>query len=117
MLRVFYGWSKTNKIRKAQAISVIFENRAQREEKVQSFVGRMQHTVYVREQTEQEAKDGEMQNRMYTEYSIRLDDKQIKGDLEKALTSNFEADAKQLSLAEREKIREELRKSYHLAYL
>ena len=56
MLRVFYGWTRTNKIRKAEAISVIFENRSQREEKVQAFIGRMQHTVYVREQTEEEKK-------------------------------------------------------------
>lgn len=114
MLRVFYGWTKTNKIRKAEAISIIFENRSQREEKVQAFIGRMQHTVYVREQTEEEKKDGLLQNRMYTEYSIRMDDKNIKGNLEKALECNFEADAKQLSISERENIREELRKHYKL---
>ena len=80
MLRVFYGWTRTNKIRKAEAISVIFENRSQREEKVQAFIGRMQHTVYVREQTEEEKKDGLLQ----------------------------------LSISEREKLREELRKHYNL---
>lgn len=117
MLRVFYGWTKTNKIRKAEAISVIYENRPQREEKVQSFINRVQHTVYVREQTVNEQKDGEMQNRIYTEYSIRLDDKNIKGNLEKALNVNFNADCNNVPEAEREIIRTELRKHYKLYHL
>ena len=114
MLRVFYGWTKTNKVRKVEAISVIFENRAQNEEKVQRFLTRMQHTVYVRQQTEQEQRDAECQNRMFTEYSIRMDDKQVKGDLEKALQVNFEADQKQIPEDERNTIRKELRKHYKL---
>lgn len=32
-LRVFYGWAKVGKIRKKEAISVIFENDEMREEK------------------------------------------------------------------------------------
>ena len=114
MLRVFYGWARLNKIRKKEAISVIYENRAQREEKVQAFLKKSQETVYIREQTEEEMKDAEFQNRMFTEYSIRLDDKDIKGDVEKALEANFKADEKQLSLETREHIREELRKHYRL---
>ena len=82
MLRVFYGWAKLNKVRKKEAISVVFENRGQAESKVQSFLNKMQHTVYVREQTEEECKEAITQNRMFTEYSIRLDDKKIKGDVE-----------------------------------
>lgn len=77
MLRVFYGWARLNKIRKKEAISVIYENRAQREEKVQAFLKKSQETVYIREQTEEEMKDAEFQNRMFSEYSIRLDDKDI----------------------------------------
>ena len=114
MLRVFYGWTKTNKIRKVDAISVIFENRPQREEKVQAFINRMQNTVYVRDQTEQEMMAAEGQNRMFTEYSIRMDNKSIKGDLEKALEENFLADRNQVSESEREQIRDELRKHYKL---
>ena len=101
-------------MRKAEAVSVIYQNRAQNENKVQSFIKRMQDTVYVRLQTEKEQTDGECQNRMYTEYSIRLDDKKIMGDLEKALQFNFEADRNNVSLSERETIRTELRKHYRL---
>ena len=59
MLRVFYGWTKTNKVRKIESISGIFENRGQRDEKIDSFIKRMQNTVYTREQTEDEMRDGE----------------------------------------------------------
>lgn len=114
MLRVFYGWCKINKVRKAEAISVIFENRPQNEEKVQSFIKKMQDTVYVRCQTENEAADGEKINRMYTEYCIRLDDKNIKGDLEKALQANFDADRNNVPENVLENIRTELRKHYKL---
>lgn len=114
MLRVFYGWSKVNKIRKAEAISVIYQNRTQNEDKLQSFVKRMQDTVYVREQTEKEQADGEFCNRMYTEYCIRMDDKEVKGNLEKALELNFEADKNNVSESERETIRTELCKHYKL---
>lgn len=114
MLKVYYGWTKTNKVRKAEAISVIYENRPQCEQKREAFLKRMQHTVYVRNQTEKEMQDGEMQNRMYTEYSIRLDDKAIKGDVEKALQVNFDEDKNNVSEAEREEIRTALRNHYKL---
>lgn len=94
MLRVFYGWAKTNKVRKIEAISVIFENRGQRDEKVDSFIKRMQNTVYIRIQTEDEMRDGKISNRMYTEYSIRMNDKNIRGSLKKALDINEQADKK-----------------------
>lgn len=38
-LRVFYGWAKINKIRKKEAISVIFENDVMREEKTLKTIG------------------------------------------------------------------------------
>lgn len=116
MLRVFYGWTKLNKVRKAEAISVIFENRKQNEEKVQSFLKRMQDTVYVRNQTEEEERDGLKQNRMYTEYSIRLDSKAVGGDVEKALQSNSDADCNNVTADEREAIRTALRNHYRMMH-
>ena len=50
MLKVFYGWTKVNKIRKNEAISVIFENCVQDANKRERFLAKMQETVYVREQ-------------------------------------------------------------------
>ena len=51
---------------------------------------------------------------MYTEYCIRLDDKNIKGDLEKALQANFDADRNNVPENVLENIRTELRKHYKL---
>lgn len=114
MLRVFYGWTRTNKIRKVESISVIYENRKQNEEKVQSFLKKMQDTVYIRYQTTGEAQDGVLQNRMYTEYSIRMDNKSVNGDLGKALQVNFQADCNNVPETEREIIRQKLRNHYKL---
>lgn len=111
-LRVFYGWTRINKVRKTEAISIIYENRKQTEDKVEKFLKRMQETVYVREQTENEMKDGELSNRMYTEYSIRMNEKEIKGSLFKALEVNSEADKNNVSEKERNIISEKLRAAY-----
>ena len=111
-LRVFYGWTRINKVRKTEAISIIYENRKQTEDKVEKFLKRMQETVYVREQTENEMKDGELSNRIYTEYSIRMNEKEIKGSLFKALEVNSEADKNNVSEKERNIISEKLRAAY-----
>lgn len=112
MLRVFYGWAKINKTRKKEAISVIFENDRQRENRTMQFIKRMQETVYVRDQTDTEKCDAECANRMYTEYSIFLSDKQLHGSLELALKVNSEADKNHISEEERIKIADALREHY-----
>ena len=113
LLRVFYGWAKINKIRKKEAISVIFENDGgfeKNEKKVKLY----QNTVYTRFQTKKEMEDAEMSNRTFSEYSIFLDDKQIKGSLKKALEVNFLADKKNVSKEVREEIRRLLEKDFLL---
>lgn len=76
-LRVFYGWCKVNKIRKKEAISVIFENDNQREERTMTFINRMMNVIYVRDQTEGEKIGIEDAVGMFTEYSVFLDDKRF----------------------------------------
>lgn len=49
-LRVFYGWSRLNKIRKKRAISVIFENCQGARYRGEQLLKRMQDTCYVRKQ-------------------------------------------------------------------
>lgn len=113
LLRVFYGWAKINKIRKKEAISVIFENDGgfeKNEKKVKLY----QNTVYTRFQTKKEMEDAEMLNRTFSEYSIFLDDKQIKGSLKKALEVNFLADKKNVAKEVREEIRRLLEKDFLL---
>ena len=113
LLRGFYGWAKINKIRKKEAISVIFENDGgfeKNEKKVKLY----QNTVYTRFQTKKEMEDAEMSNRTFSEYSIFLDDKQIKGSLKKALEVNFLADKKNVAKEVREEIRRLLEKDFLL---
>lgn len=115
-LRVFYGWTRINKTRKKEALSVIFENGRQNEDRTQLFIKRMQDTVYTRIQTEDEAKDASLSNRMFTEYNIPIAEKPFYGDVEALLRDNYHADENNVSKAERERIREALRKAYQLSH-
>lgn len=108
---VYYGWAKINKIRKKEAISVIFEN-DYIPERNKNSVSKMQNTVYVRRQTPGEEKDAQLSNRAFTEYSIFMDDKKIKGSLNLALKQNFLADENNVSEEERLLIKEALKKKY-----
>ena len=118
-LKVFYGWAKINKVRKREAISIIYEN----EELARSdtrrsgkLLAKLQETCYERYQTDAEASDAKASNRMFTEYSIFLDDKRIKGSLEKALEQNSLDDQKNVSKEERKKIADALRQHFLITH-
>ena len=113
-LKVYYGWAKINKIRKREAISVIFENETGAGEhcRYSKTLKKSQETVFVRLQSEEETLDAIHQNRVFTEYSIFLDDKAINGDLEKALQANFDADENHVPKKTRLEIKELLRRHY-----
>lgn len=111
-LRVFYGWAKLGKVKKREAISVIFENERQDERKVQRTISAAQETAYIRAQTELEANDAKNFNRRYTEFSIFLDDKKINGSVDAALRTNSEADKNNVKESERAKIADALKKMY-----
>lgn len=118
-LRVWYGWAIINKIRKREAISVIFENGKQSPERTDNFIRKMQNTVYVRHQTNEEAKDAKDSNRMFTEYTIFMDDKVIRNSLDFALWVNYQADKNYVSTAELGVIEKKLRTAYmksHILY-
>lgn len=59
-----------------------------------------------------EEKEGRQQNRIFTEFSLFLDEKPINGSLEKCLLINSEADKNNVSKAMRERISEALRKAF-----
>ena len=115
-LRVFYGWSKLNSVRKRKAISVIFENARQSEARSLNFISRMQETVYIRYQTESEALDGCYCTRMLQEYSVLMDSKSVNGSLDAALKENMIADSKNLTQPELDTISDKLRHSYRSVY-
>ena len=75
----------------------------------------IQDTVIERYQTEEEEKDGRKQNRIFTEYSLFLDEKPINGSLERCLLMNSESDRNNVSKAMRERISEALHKAFLLA--
>ena len=115
-LRVFYGWCRVNKIRKKEAISVVFENASQSEEKTMKFIKKIMDVVYVRDQTDNEKIGSEKAIRIFTEYSVFLNEKRFQGSLELALKYNYEADKNNVSQEECELIREKLREHYLSAH-
>ena len=114
-LKVFYGWSKINKIQKREAIAIAFENSegAGWENSRSGKSLRKTMTIcYERCQTDEEMKDADFHNRVFTVYYVFLDDKKIGGSLRKALADNSEKDQKHVSAMEREKISRALETSF-----
>lgn len=111
-LRVFYGWAKTGKIRKKEAISVIFENESMRDERTMRAIAKYQQTVHIRRQTPDERRDAANSTRCFSEYSVFLSDRRIKGSLRRALLENMEADRKNVGERELSEIADKLREAY-----
>jgi hypothetical protein len=116
-LKVYYGWAKIGNVRKKRSLSVMFENEKQgcRSDRGQRVLRTIQDTVIERYQTEEEEKEGWKQNRIFTEYSLFIDEKPINGSLDKCLLINNEADKNHVSKAVRDKISDALRKAFLLA--
>ena len=113
-LKVYYGWSRIGNVRKKRALSVMFENEIQgcRSDRGQRCLRTIQDTVFERYQTDEEEKEGKRQNRIFTEYSLFLDEKPINGSLQRCLLINSESDKNHASKAMRERISEALRKAF-----
>lgn len=116
-LKVYYGWARIGGVRKKRALSVMFENEMLgcRSERGQRCLRTIQDTVFERYQTNEEEKEGKQQNRIFTEYSLFLDENPINGSLNKILQMNSESDKNHVSKAVREKIAEALRRAFMLA--
>ncbi len=118
-LKVYYGWSKINKIQKREAIAVVFENEqgAGWENSRSGKMLRKQLDIcYERHQTELEMSDAPFHNRVFTTFYIFLDDKRIVGSLHKALSANMEADRNHVSDNERRKISQALEQAFLSAH-
>lgn len=115
LLPVYYGWAKINKIAKREALTVIFVN-----DTTGSRIGkdgydgvsRFIEICHMRYQTEAELAAARYANRVYSVYSIYMDDKHINGSLEAALRTNFDADKNHVSENERRKIMKKLKVHY-----
>ena len=95
----------------------MFENDIQgcRSDRGQRCLRTIQDTIIERYQTKEEENEGRKQNRIFTEYSLFLDEKPINGSLERCLLINNEADRNHVSKAVRDKISDALRKAFLLA--
>lgn len=115
LLPVYYGWVKINKVTKREALTVIFLNdltgpRIGKDG--YDGVSRFIEICHMRYQTKAELSDARFANRVYSVYSIFMDDKHINGSLEAALRTNFDADKNHVSENERRKIMEKLKVHY-----
>ena len=121
-LKVYYGIEKTNAIKHKRAVCVLFENTGafRVDSKGNSyqdrFVARQMHLAYTRKQTAEEVEDAIAQNQVFTSYSLFVDDKRFRGSLNAVLAFNSQADSKNVSRAERERISEALRRVFMEVY-
>lgn len=114
-LKVFYGWSKINKIQKREAIAIAFENSegaGWENSRSGKSIRKTMTICYERFQTDEEMKDAEFHNRVFTVYNVFLDDKRIGGSLKKALEDNSEKDKNHVSVSERKRISQSLEAAF-----
>lgn len=118
-LKVYYGWARIGNVRKKRAISVMFENEWHgcRSERGQRILRAAQETVIERYQDAEEEKAAKDCSRIFTEYSLFLDEKPINGSLNKILQMNSNADKKHVSKEMRDKISDALRKAFLVSNL
>ena len=115
LLPVYYGWAKLNKIAKREALTVIFLNdftSPRTNKDGYDGVTRYIDVCAWRYQTDAERQDAKLSNRIYTVYSIFMDDKHIRGSLDAALHANFVADKNNVSEKDRKEIMEKLKTHY-----
>ena len=104
-LRVYYGWAKLNKVVKREALTVIFLNDdpgPRYNKDGYNGVSRYINVAYSRVQTSEEESDRVHVNRMYSVYSIFMDDKYVQGSLERALQVNYDSDQYNVSRVDRD---------------
>lgn len=114
-LKVFYGWSKLNKVQKKEGIAVFFENEwGAGSETSRSYktMAKALDVVAEREQTEKEMEDASFNNRVFSVYYVFMEDKDVKGSLERALEVNSQADSNHVPAEVRKEIADKLRKRY-----
>jgi len=112
-LHVYYGFTKLKPSITKPELVAVFENERHNGAKNDLYISRLMITVHSRFQTEGEAIDASVSSRMFTKYSQFIDERPWKGDFEKLLQMNFEADSNNVSLEERNIIREKLREEYY----
>lgn len=114
-LKVWYGFAKlTKKIMRKPSIVIIYENGKSRTN--EQSIKRKVHVIYERFQTEDESRDAEGLNRMFSRTEYFINEKPWKGNVEGIIHDNFIAEKNNVSETERLKISDLLRKNIRAFY-
>lgn len=115
-MNVYYGFAKLDTVIHREALTVMYINERIIPPRINKDgmdgVTRFMNVFYTRKQTAGEMEDAKVCNRIYTVFEIFLDDPEVKGSLNRALDFNYDADANNVSKAERERIRTALHDGY-----
>lgn len=114
-LKVWYGFAKlTKKIVRKPSVVVFYENGKSRTN--EKFIKQKMHVVYERFQTEEESKDADFCNRLFTKTEYFINEKPWHGNIEGIIHNNFVAEKNNVSEDERTHIAELLRKEAYRFY-
>ena len=83
-----------------------------RSDRRQRCLRTLQDSKFKQNKTDEKEKEGKRQNRIFTEYSLFIDEKPINGSLERCLLINREADKNNVSKDMSERISEALRNAF-----
>lgn len=101
-LRVWYCYTKLNKIAKKREFAVLFENSWSVNS--ETWVNSRMIVAAMRYQTEMEAEDGKLSNRQFTKYSMFIDEKPYYSEICRVLEFNSKAEHKNVDPETLEKI-------------
>lgn len=107
-LKVYYGVRKVGGIIKKPSICIWYENANNNIEKNERFISKAMHLCYVREQTDAEALDKKGQNRMFSCFEMYFQKKPYNGNWKLALEHNSLKDQFNVTIEERELIKNSL---------
>lgn len=117
---VYYGFSKLTKkaVRKRSVVIQYANTKLYNNERQQKYINQKMQIVYFRFQTEEEAKfcGTPESTRSWTKWEYFVDDKRWYGNLDAVLDDNFKAESENVSVEEREKIREALKNNFEKHY-
>jgi hypothetical protein len=118
---VYYGFARlTKKVVRKRSVAIYYSNcKNYHSERQQRYIRQKMHIVYERFQTKGESEfcgteDGS--NRSWTKWEYFVDDSKWNGNLDVVLAHNYDVEENNVSVEEREQIRQALRKGFNNHY-
>jgi hypothetical protein len=117
LLKVYYGYTKLNKVMTKSELAIYFENDNNNPEKNLRYVSRCMDIVHTRLQSQDEEDDKPSPAfKMFHKFGYLIDSKLWKGNIDNVLKDNFIADENNVSVEERELIKSKLKEYYNTKY-